>query len=73
MIATTIVIVMTDFSNNPLVYGLCICLNVAGDGCLMAMLPAITISIFGLRRGPSVYGYLFSIFGMAAMTSLVFV
>ena len=72
-IATTLILIMTSFSDYPLVYGLCICLNVACDGSLMAMLPAITMSIFGLRRGPAVYGYLFSIFGMAAMISLVLV
>lgn len=54
-------------------FGACIWVNFMGDGSMTSMLPVVTISIFGLKRGTQVYGYMFSVFGLAAMSGLVIV
>lgn len=49
------------------------CLTFMCDGSLTSMLPALTVAQFGISRGPQVYGYMFSVFGVAALSStLVF-
>lgn len=45
------------------------CLIFMCDGSLTSMLPALTVSQFGIERGPQVYGYMFSVFGVAALSS----
>ena len=44
-----------------------------GDGSMTSMLPVVTINVFGLKRGTEVYGYMYSVFGLAAMSGLVIV
>ena len=40
---------------------------------MTSMLPVITLEVFGLKRGNEVYGYMFSVFGVAAMSGTLFV
>lgn len=40
---------------------------------MTSMLPVVTISVFGIKRGTEVYGYMFSVFGVASMAGLVIV
>lgn len=47
------------------------CLTFMCDGSLTSMLPALTVSQFGIERGPQVYGYMFSVFGVAAISSTI--
>lgn len=35
------------------------------------MLPALTVGQFGIERGPQVYGYMFSVFGVSAFSSTI--
>ena len=44
-----------------------------GDGSMTSILPVVTLSVFGLEKGPQVYGLLFSIFGVASIAGLVIV
>lgn len=44
-----------------------------GDGSMTSMLPVVTINVFGERRGGDVYGYMYSVFGLAAMSGLFIV
>ena len=43
------------------------------DGSMTSMIPVVTNKIFGLKRGPMVYSYVFSTFGVAAMLGTLFV
>ena len=43
------------------------------DGALTSMLPALTVGQFGIKRGPQVYSIMYSSFGVASMTGLLFV
>ena len=44
-----------------------------GDGSMTSMLPPITIHIFGNKRGIEVYGFMYSVFGLAALLGTLFV
>jgi hypothetical protein len=44
-----------------------------GDGSMTSMLPVVTLNVFGLRRGTEVYGFMYSVFGLAAMSGVVIV
>jgi len=70
-LSTTVAVILTSLSDNAIVYGICVSFNIAGAGSLLSMLPSIAISIFGLKRGPQIYGFLFSPIGMAALISLL--
>ena len=70
-LSATVAVILTSLSDNAIVYGICVSLNIAGAGSLLSMLPSIAISIFGLKRGPQIYGFLFSHIGMAALLSLL--
>ena len=59
--------------NNTYLYFVTICLAFMCDGSMTSMLPVVTNRVFGLKRGPSVYGYMFSTFGVAAMTGTLLV
>lgn len=48
-------------------YFIVICLSFMCDGSITSMLPAVTLSVFGLIRGNQVYGYMYSVFGCASM------
>lgn len=49
------------------------CLIWLTDGSLTAMLPAFTVMQFGIKRGPEVYGYMFSVFGLSNLFGIFFV
>ncbi len=38
---------------------------------MISMLPVVTLHVFGIQRGPKVYGYMYSVMGMAAFSSAV--
>ena len=40
---------------------------------MTSMIPVVTNRVFGLLRGPSVYGYMFSTFGVAALSGVLLV
>lgn len=40
---------------------------------MAAIIPVVTLSIFGTKRGDQVYGFMFSAFGVAAILGLLFV
>lgn len=40
---------------------------------MTSMLPVVTISVFGIKRGTQVYGFMFSVFGLAAISGLIIV
>ena len=46
------------------------CLTYMCDGSLTSMLPALTVQQFGLIRGPQIYSYLFSVFGLSCLMSI---
>ena len=54
-------------------YFIVICLSFMCDGSMTSMLPVITNKIFGLKRGGEVYGYMYSVFGAAAILGTIFV
>jgi hypothetical protein len=54
-------------------FGACIWVNFMGDGSMTSMLPVVTLNVFGLKRGTQVYGYMYSVFGLAAMSGTVIV
>jgi hypothetical protein len=40
---------------------------------MISMLPVVTLHVFGLKRGDQVYGYMYSVMGLASFMSGVFV
>ena len=40
-------------------------------GGMISMLPVVTLHVFGIQRGPKVYGYMYSVMGMAAFSSAI--
>lgn len=54
-------------------YAIVISLSFMCDGAISTMLPVVTNHVFGLTRGPAVYGYMYSAFGASAMSGTVFV
>jgi hypothetical protein len=50
-------------------YGIVICLSFMCGGGMISMLPVVTLHVFGLQRGPKVYGFMYSVMGMAAFLS----
>ena len=59
--------------NNAASYAIVICLSFMCDGSITSMIPVVTNHVFGVKRGPSVYGYMFSTFGVAAMLGTLLV
>jgi len=55
--------------HNKAAFFISTCLIFMCDGSLTSMLPALTVGQFGIERGPQVYGYMFSVFGVAALSS----
>ena len=43
------------------------------DGSMTSMIPVVTNRVFGVKRGPMVYSYIFSTFGVAAMLGALLV
>jgi hypothetical protein len=67
-------LIVVHFStSNPYAFGTCIWINFIGDGSMTSMLPVVTMNVFGLKRGTEVYGYMYSVFGLAAMSGLLIV
>ena len=54
-------------------FGACIWINFMGDGSMTSMLPVVTLNVFGYKRGTQVYGYMYSVFGLAAMSGTLIV
>ena len=54
-------------------YAIVICLCFMCDGSMTSMIPVVTNRVFGVKRGPQVYGYMFSTFGVAAMLGTLLV
>jgi len=54
-------------------YSIVCCLTYMCDGSLTSMLPALTIGQFGIKRGPEVYSYMYSTFGVSSMIGLFLV
>jgi MFS family permease len=54
-------------------FAICVFINMMGDGSMTSMLPPVTIHVFGNLRGPEVYGFMFSVFGVAALTGTLLV
>lgn len=71
LIASLLAVHVTN--TNPYAFGACIWINFMGDGSMTSMLPVVTLSVFGLKRGTEIYGYMYSVFGLAAMSGLVIV
>ena len=40
---------------------------------MTSMLPVVTLNVFGYKRGTQVYGYMYSVFGLAAMSGTLIV
>ena len=59
--------------NNSTSYFIVICLSFMCDGSITSMIPVVTKQVFGTSRGPSVYSYVFSTFGISAMLGTLFV
>ena len=49
------------------------CLTFMCDGSLTSMLPAVTVKQFGIERGPEVYSYMFSVFGISSLAGFILV
>jgi len=60
-------------TTNAVGFGACIWVNFMGDGSMTSMLPVVTLNVFGYKRGTQVYGYMYSVFGLAAMSGTVIV
>lgn len=54
-------------------FGACIWINFMGDGSMTSMLPVVTLNVFGYKRGTQIYGYMYSVFGLAAMSGTLIV
>lgn len=59
--------------NNSYAYFMVICLSFMCDGSMTSMIPVVANVVWGTKRGSSVYGYLFSTFGVASMLGTLFV
>ena len=59
--------------NNAYTYFIVICLSFMCDGSITSMIPVVTNRVFGVKRGASVYGYMFSTFGVSAMLGALLV
>ena len=59
--------------HNVYSYAVVVCLTFVCDGAIWSMLPVASKQVFGVRRSPSVYSYLWSGFGAASMLGALFV
>ena len=59
--------------NMPWSYAIVICLSFMCDGSMTSMLPPLSLEIFSIKRGPQVYGWMYSCFASAAMLGALFV
>ena len=59
--------------NSATAYFVVICLSFMCDGSMTSMLPVVTTRVFGIERGGQVYGYMYSVFGVAAILGTIFV
>jgi hypothetical protein len=74
LIATAASLILIPIStNNAYLFGGLVWINFFGDGSITSALPVVTYNVFGIKRGPQVYGYMFSIFGLSSMIGLVLV
>ena len=67
------IVAITYAVHNRYAFMMVSCLTYMCDGSLTSMIPAVTLSQFGLVRGPQVYGYMYSIFAMSCLLSIFFV
>ena len=61
------------FATDPISFGTCVFVCFMCDGSMTSMLPVVTLEVFGLKRCNQVYGFMFSVFGVAAMSGTLFV
>lgn len=66
MITSLIMVHYTQTS--PVGFGACIFVALMCDGSITSMLPAVTLGVFGFKRGNQVYSYMYSVFALAAMS-----
>ena len=59
--------------NNVYSYAMVVCLTFMCDGAMWSMLPVASKQVFGIKRSPSVYSFLWSSFGAASMLGALFV
>ena len=72
-IQVTMLIVVHWAVYNSWTYAIVICFSFMCDGSITSMIPVVTNRVFGVIRGPSVYGYVFSTFGVAAILGAILV
>ena len=58
---------------NSITYFIVVCLAFMCDGSMTSMIPVVTNRVFGVKRGPMVYSYIFSTFGVAALLGALLV
>jgi len=59
--------------SSPLGFGACILTALMCDGSITSMLPAVTLGVFGFKRGNQVYSYMYSVFALAANSGTLLV
>ena len=67
-------IVLLEWSlNYSWLYFFVVCISMMCEGAITSILPTETIKYFGGLRGRQVYGYMFSSFGVSAITGSIIV
>lgn len=62
-----------SLKTNKYLYFANVCISMVCEGAITSILPTETISHFGEERGPQIYAYLFSSFGVSAIVGSVIV
>ena len=57
----------------PWLFFIIVCMSMMCEGAITSILPTETMKHFGSLRGPQIYGYMFSSFGVSAITGSVLV
>ena len=67
-------LVMLHFTqSSPIGFGVFFCTANMCGGSIASMLPAVTLQVFGLKRGNGVYSCMYSVYAVSAQTSTVLV
>ena len=59
--------------NFPWLYFIVICVSMMCEGAITSILPTETLKHFGTKRGSQIYSYMFSSFGVSAITGSILV
>ena len=59
--------------NTPWIYAINICISMMCEGAITSILPTETMKHFGKTRGSTVYSFMFSSFGVSAITGSILV